>query len=316
MSAKIVVHGGAGFWYKNIRKGLHGVLAAASTGNDILKRGGMALDAVEEAVALMEDNPVFNAGKGSSLTAIETVEMDAAMMDGRDLSAGAVALVREVKNPIRLARLVMEKTNHVLLAGECAERLARIFSLPRSNPVTAERRRILRRYRERPPPIRVAWIRRNLRLVEEHPELIPHDTVGAVAVDHEGNFAAATSTGGVLMKLPGRIGDTPLVGAGLYADNLSGAATATGIGEVIVRLALSKDVCSMMGDGLPATKAAIGAIMTASKRLKGDAGVIAIDRRLRVAAVHNTPYMPWAFSSPKMRSAKGNPRGTIVAALR
>lgn len=136
--ARIVVHGGAGFWRKDVRRGLAGVSAAASAGVELLRSGGSALDAVEAAVLVMEDSPVFNAGKGSSLTVAGTVEMDAAIMDGRDLSAGAVALLRKVKNPIRLARIIMEKTDHVLLAGEKAEELANAFSLPLANPVTVQ----------------------------------------------------------------------------------------------------------------------------------------------------------------------------------
>src|SRR5208283_103175 len=146
--ARIVVHGGAGFWRRDIRRGLLGVSAAASHGMDILRRSGSALDAVEAAVLVMEDNPVFNAGKGSSLTLTGTVEMDAAIMNGRDLSAGAVALIHRVKNPIRLARIVMEKTDHVLLAGEKAEQLGIAFMLPQANPVTASRRQLLLRLKK------------------------------------------------------------------------------------------------------------------------------------------------------------------------
>jgi beta-aspartyl-peptidase (threonine type) len=175
----------------------------------ILRRSGLALDAVEAAVWVMEDNPVFNAGKGSSLTLTGIVEMDAALMDGRDLSAGAVALIRQVKNPIRLARIVMEKTDHVLLAGESAEQLGIAFMLPQANPVTAYRRQMLLGFKKSRREQRSNWFERNTRLLNEYPELLGSDTVGAVAVDDKGNFAAAASTGGPMMKLPGRIGDTP-----------------------------------------------------------------------------------------------------------
>lgn len=315
MSGKIVVHGGAGSWGRNIRRGLVGVRNAASAGSMILARGGPALDAVEAAVSVMEDDPVFNAGKGSSLTITETVEMDAAIMDGRYLSAGAVALVRNVKNPVRLARLVMENCDHVLLAGETAEKFATAFSLPKTDPVTAARRQMLMELKKHPSDTRVRWVQKNRKLLDAHPEILRNDTVGAVALDGNGNFAAAASTGGVAMKLPGRIGDTPLIGCGLYSDNQAGAATVTGIGEVAIRLALSKTVCSMMEQGFSAPRAAALAIRAASRRLKGRAGVIAIDRRGRVAAVHNTPFMPWAFSTTKMRAPKTSPRGKIVAAL-
>jgi beta-aspartyl-peptidase (threonine type) len=315
MLGKIVVHGGAGIWRKDVRRGLLGVSRAAAAGSRILARSGSALDAVEAAVIIMEDDPVFNAGKGSSLTFTGTVEMDAAIMDGRDLSAGAVALLHTVKNPIRLARLVMEKTDHVLLAGENAERLARSFSLPRTNPITAERRRRYLMFKKGRVDARIGWIQKNRALIDEHPEILGGDTVGAVAVDVEGNFAAASSTGGVMLKLPGRIGDTPQIGCGLYSDNSSGAATVTGVGEVAIRLTMSKEVCLLMEHGRPAAEAAAIAVRKASNRLKGSAGVIAIDCKGRVAIVHNSPFMPWSLSTTGTRKPKSGPRGRILAAL-
>ncbi len=316
VTGRIVVHGGAGFWRRDIRKALTGVRNAASAGSRILISGGSALDAVEAAVCVMEDDPLFNAGRGSSLTFTETVEMDASIMDGRNLSAGAVALIRKVKNPVRLARLVMEKTDHVLLAGRSAEALAKAYSLPTRNPITPQRRRMLLALKKDPANARLSWVKRNPALLHEHPEIVTHDTVGAVAVDGQGNFAAASSTGGTAMKLPGRIGDTPQIGSGLYSDNTSGAATVTGVGEIAVRLTLSKAVCSMMERGIPASRAAELAVKTASSRLKGQAGVIALDRRGQIAAVHNTPYMPWAYSTIDMRIPLTKSHGKIVARLR
>lgn len=228
MKARIVVHGGAGFWRKDLVRGLEGVRTAAAAGAEILRHGGLALDAVEEAIVTMEDNPIFNAGKGSSLTAAGTVEMDAAIMNGRDLSAGAVALLHRVKNPIRLARIVMENTDHVLLAGESAEKLANAFSLPLASPMTAHRRKLFLEFRKGSRGARASWIEKNPRLLAEHPELLRNDTVGAVAADELGDFAAAASTGGPTLKLPGRIGDTPQIGAGLYSDNESGATDGNG----------------------------------------------------------------------------------------
>ncbi len=293
-----------------------GVRNAASVGSRILADGGSAVDAVEASVSVMEDDPIFNAGKGSSLTYAGTVEMDAAIMDGSNLSAGAVALVSKVKNPIHLARLVMEKTDHVFIAGPTAERLAKAYFLPTSNPITRERRTGLVRFKRKALDGRLAWVKKNSALLREHPETVRRDTVGAVAVDEKGNFATAASTGGTTMKLPGRIGDTPQIGSGLYSDNTCGAATVTGWGEIAIRLTLSKAVCLMMERGLSAKKAAELAVSTASKRLKGEAGVIAIDPRGRFAAVHNTPYLPWAFSTTKMRSPRAASRGKIVARLR
>jgi len=314
--SKIIVHGGAGFWKNDIRKGLIGVTRAASFGSRVLMESGSALDAVETAVSIMEDDPIFNAGRGSSLTFTGDVEMDAAVMDGKNLSAGAVALVRKIKNPVHLARIVMEKTDHVLVAGQTAERLANAYSLPMTNPITPRRRQMLLKTKRAPLERGSPWVRKNPILLRKHPEIIRHDTVGAVAMDGAGNFAAAASTGGTTMKLPGRIGDTPQIGSGLYSDNLCGAATVTGWGEVAIKLTLSKAVCMAMERGLPASRAAELAVKTASKRLKGDAGVIAIDRQGQLAAVHNTPYMPWSFWATGMSRPRTAPRGKIVAPLR
>ncbi len=293
-----------------------GLRKAASSGSNVLERDGSAVDAVEVAVSALEDNPTFNAGKGSALTFSGTVEMDAAIMDGSDLSAGAVALIHRVKNPVQLARLVMEKTDHVFLAGRAAEKLAKAYSLPTTNPITRKRLEMLARFKRSPLSAGLARAKRNPALLREHPELFEHDTVGAVAFDSNGNFATASSTGGTAMKMPGRIGDTPLIGAGAYADNASGAATVTGLGEVAIKLNLSHAVCYMMGRGMSANKAAESAVRMASKRLSGNAGVIAIDLKGRMAAVHNTPYLPWAFWTTKMRSPKAISRGKIVTRLR
>ena len=311
---KIIVHGGAGFRKSDIRNALIGVRHAASSGSMVLMEGGSALDAVETAVSVMEDDPIFNAGRGSSLTFTGEVEMDAAIMDGKNLSAGAVALVRKIKNPVRLARLVMEKTDHVLVAGRMAERLAKAYSLPTLNPITSKRRQMLLKLKR--DPLGSPWIRKNAILLRKHPEITKHDTVGAVAMDAAGNFAAAASTGGTTMKLPGRIGDTPQVGSGVYSDNLCGAATVTGWGEVAIKLTLSKAVCMAMEGGLSASRAAELAVKTASKRLGGDAGVIAIDRQGQLAAVHNTPYLPWSFWATGMGPPRTASRGKIVAPLR
>lgn len=272
------------------------------------------MDAVMIAVKVMEDDPVFNAGLGASLTILGTAELDASIMDGRDLSAGAVALVRKVKNPVQLARLVMERSDHVVLSGTMAERLAEAFHMPKRNPVTRERQKMLRQLKAGDRKQRIRWVKKNAELLKAHPEILG-DTVGAVAVDSKRNFAAASSTGGVMMKLPGRIGDTPQIGSGLYADNQAGAATVTGVGEIAIRLTISKTVCLLMERGLTAEKAAIQVVRSASQRLNGAAGVIAIDRKGRVAAVHNTPYMPWALAYANSGEVIAKPRGKIIAAL-
>jgi beta-aspartyl-peptidase (threonine type) len=227
-----------------------------------------------------------------------------------------VALVHSVKNPIHLARIVMDNTDHVLLASEKAEQLARAFSQPIANPVTAHRRRLLSELMKEGADARSRWIDKNPKLLARHPELLRMDTVGAVALDDEGNFAAAASTGGPTMKLPGRIGDTPQIGSGLYADNQAGAATVTGLGEIAVKLVLSKQVCSLMESGLTAQSAAVLAVEKASMRLRGEAGVIAVDRAGRIAAVHNTPLMPWSFSNTRMSRPSTHPHGKIVLPVR
>jgi beta-aspartyl-peptidase (threonine type) len=316
MVAKIVVHGGAGFWKRDIKRAVVGVRNSAEAGARILVVDGSALDAVDAAVSAMEDDPIFNAGRGSALTWIGTVEMDAAIMDGRTLSAGAVALVHEIKNPIELARIVMENTDHVLLAGATAEKLAKTFHLPSANPITERRRQMFLTAKKKLNAAGTTAIGKNIELLREHPELEGHDTVGAVAVDTNGNFAAAASTGGTLMKLPGRIGDTPLIGAGLYSDNECGAATVTGWGEIAIKLSLSRTVCMMMGRRVSALRAATSSVSMASKRLNGHAGVIAIDPKGRIAAVHNTQFMPWAYWSTSMKHPRARMRGRIVERLK
>jgi len=307
LTAVIVVHGGAGFLGQYRRRGRDGVIAAAKSGSDCLKKGRTALDAVESAVTVMEDNEIFNAGRGSALTYLGTVEMDASIMDGKSLSAGAVALVHNVKNPIRLARLVMEKTDHVLIAGDSAEQLARGFSLPKCNPITERRRRMYLRLKKET----MYHPTKNSVLLRDRPAMLT-DTVGAIALDQYGNFAAAASTGGITLKIPGRIGDTPQIGSGLYADNRSGAATATGLGEVAIKLVLSKTICSMMEQGRSASAASLHAIQSATKLLHGQAGVISVDKLGKHAAVHNSQFMPWAYCTVKMTFPKGYVRGTTV----
>lgn len=308
MLGRIIVHGGAGLMPRFQRRALKGVSNSAAAGAEILRAGGRALDAVEAAVCVLEDDPVFNAGRGSSLTIEGTVEMDAAIMDGNDLSAGAVALVQSVKNPVRLARLVMEKTDHVLLAGRSVERLAKLFMMPRIDPITPEKRRLFSELKMGDSTMGGRWLK-NFQLLHEHSKVLSSDTVGAVALDEAGDFAAAASTGGVMLKLPGRIGDTPQIGCGLYADNHSGAATVTGLGEIAVRLALSKTVCSLMERGVSARRAATSCVQNASRRLQDSAGVIAIDQKGGFAAVHNTPLMPWAYSTSKMMKPMVKPYG-------
>jgi beta-aspartyl-peptidase (threonine type) len=299
----IVVHGGAGsIGPERAQPVLEGIKRAANQGFDVLKNGGTAVDSVMEAVMVMENDGAFNAGYGSSLNIEKTVEMDASIMDGRTLEAGAVALLKDVKNPVRLARIVMEKTDHVFLAGEGAEKIAKMFNVERMNPVSELR---LKYYEKQKKALLQGKFElpKLAILINEHPELLESDTVGAIALDKDGNTAAATSTGGFPLKLPGRIGDSPLIGCGNYADNHSGACSATGIGEVAIRLVLAKTACNYMEAGKTAQKAVEQAIGLVNQRIPtgyNSMGLIALDVHGRVGAAHNSPNLCWAYLTPKM----------------
>jgi len=251
----------------------------------------------------MEDDPVFNAGYGSALDLLGRVEMDASIMDGRTLQAGAVALVRRVRNPIRLARLVMEKTDHVMVAGNGAERLAEAFRLEHRNPVTSDSKRSWKLLRAKLLREGVEYLARTSQLVHEFPELISLGTVGAVAQDDDGDIAAGTSTGGLPLKLPGRVGDTPLIGSGTYADRYGGCSV-TGVGEGAIRLVLAKSACDQMQRGSTAQKAAEQSVRLLQRRLGMEIGMITIDARGRIGSAHSTPDMCWAFAKSGMRSPR------------
>jgi beta-aspartyl-peptidase (threonine type) len=250
----------------------------------------------------MEDDSTFNAGYGSSLNLLGQVEMDASIMDGQTLQAGAVALVKRVKNPIRLARLVMQKTDHVLVAGGGAERLARIFRLESVNPVTYRAKSSWRQLRAQLARGRLAYLPKASRLFRELPEVTSAGTVGALARDRDGNIAAATSTGGLALRLPGRIGDTPLIGSGTYTDKLGGCSV-TGIGEGAIRLVLAKSTCDLIQNGSSPQKAAEQSVWHLQRRLRMKIGMITIDARGRIGSAHSTPDLCWAFVKSGMRGA-------------
>ncbi|MEM3578733.1 MAG: isoaspartyl peptidase/L-asparaginase [Candidatus Bathyarchaeia archaeon] len=300
----IVVHGGAGNWHpERVNPGIEGVKKAAKMGFDVMLNGGSALDAVVEAVAVLEDEGVFNAGYGSSLTIEKTVEMEASVMEGKTLKAGAAGLLRDIRNPVRLARIVMEHTDHVFVVGEGAEKLARLFNLERRKPLTELR---LKYYEQQKQALLEGKFElpKLANLIKEHPELFNLETVGAVALDKNGNVAAATSTGGFPLKLPGRIGDSPLIGCGTYADNHSGACSATGVGEIAIRLCLAKTVCNYMESGKTAQKAVEKAIRLVNERMAGtynSMGLIAINTKGEIGAAHNSKHLCWAYLTPEMR---------------
>jgi beta-aspartyl-peptidase (threonine type) len=310
----IVVHGGAGTWQpERSQPGIKGVKRAARTGFDILKKGGSALDGVMEAVVVMEDDGVFNAGYGSSLNIEKKVEMEASIMDGKTLKAGAAGLLRDIKNPVRLARIVMEKTDHVFIVGKGAEKLAEMEHLERKNPVTKLR---LKCYAQQKKQLLEgkSELPRLAELVRGHPDLFILDTVGAVALDEQGNVGAATSTGGFQLKLPGRIGDSPLIGCGTYADNQAGACSATGVGEIAIRLVLAKTACSYMENGKAAQDAAELAVELVNTRMPAEynsIGMITVDMNGRIGAAHNSPNMCWAYLTPEMK----DPRASLTAKI-
>lgn len=298
----IVVHGGAGTWsLERSQDGLDGVKKAVKTGFNILKRGESAVDGVMEAVAVMEDEGAFNAGYGSSLNIEKRAEMEASIMDGKTLQAGAVGLLRDVKNPVRLARVVMEKTDHVFVAGGGAEKLAKTFNLERRKPAAATR---LRYYEQQKKALLEGKFElpKLVSLIKDRPELFRLETVGAVALDKDGNVAAATSTGGFPLKLPGRIGDSPLIGCGTYADNQTGACSATGVGEIAIRLVLAKTVCSYIESGKTAQEAVELAVTLVNQRLAttyNSMGLIAVDIHGEIGAAHNSPNLCWAYIGPE-----------------
>ncbi|XP_029451497.1 isoaspartyl peptidase/L-asparaginase isoform X2 [Rhinatrema bivittatum] len=284
MKPVIVVHGGAGTIVKEKEEGYRtGVKQAALKGYNILKNGGSALDAVEEAVVVLEDNPYFNAGCGSVLNEKGDVEMDAIIMDGRNLASGAVSAVRCIANPIKLARLVMEKTDHLLLTDRGASLFAKaqgVSEVPGEMLVTD-------RSRER-------W-RANLK-PDSNPKVsqIGLGTVGAVAIDSEGNVACATSTGGITNKMVGRVGDTACIGSGGYADNLVGATSTTGHGESIMKVVLARLIMHHMEQGMTPEEAADTALSYMKKRVNGLGGVIVISKSGDWTAKFSTNQMSWA----------------------
>ena len=263
----IIVHGGAGRGSGEWREArLAGCLAAARTGWKAIEDGRTALDAVEAAIRALEDDPHFNAGTGSSLNQAGEVEMDAAVMSGT-LEAGAVAAVSGIRNPIHLARRVLEDGRHVLLAGPGACDFARRAGIPSVPAETLITRTQHERWRQ------------------------SHGTVGCVAVDRDGRIAAGTSTGGTPRKLPGRVGDTPLIGCGTYAG-AAGAASCTGLGEAIIKMVLAKTSVDLLGSGRSPKEAAQKAVGLLSEHTGGQAGVIIVDRLGAVGYAHNAEEMP------------------------
>lgn len=289
-SFRLVVHGGAGVIERSDMSPdkeqayRDAIRAALMAGHAILAAGGSSLDAVTAAVMVFEDDPLFNAARGAAFTADGTNELDASIMDGATLRAGGCTLVKTVKNPVLLARLVMEKTRHVLMAAEGAESLARAHGLETVAPeyfFTERRFNALQRMKQAVQKQRAAAT-----------EADKHGTVGAVALDIHGNLAAATSTGGRNNKLSGRVGDSPIVGAGTYANNATAAVSGTGEGEYFMRTLAAHSVAALMEHrGWDVEQAAAHVVHEKLAALGGSGGLIALDRHGRFAMPFNTPGM-------------------------
>ncbi|KAG7511738.1 isoaspartyl peptidase/L-asparaginase [Solea senegalensis] len=281
----VVVHGGAGQIPKQrTEQSTLGVCTAVRAAYTILRGGGSSMDAVVEAVTQMEDNPSFNAGHGSVLNAKGGVEMDAIVMEGKTLGSGAVSAVRNIANPVQLARLVMDKTSHACLTAEGASQFARAMGVPE-----VPEESLITEYS------RMRWTK-NL-APEANPvecQMGKMGTVGAVAVDSEGNIACATSTGGMLNKMEGRVGDTPCIGSGGYADNNVGAVSTTGHGEAIMKVTLARLILFHMEQGHSVEAASDLGLAYMKSRVAALGGVVTVDPRGHWAARFSSRQMSWA----------------------
>jgi len=289
MKPSLIVHGGA--WTippQVVDACKSGCRRALEEGWKILQRGGSAADAVESAIVILEDDPVFDAGTGAHLNLDGRVELDAILMNGATLKAGAVAVLRHIKNPIRLARRVMESCDHMMLVGEGAESFAVEQGIALCNPDELV-----------VPRERAAW---------KHCHTGPHSdvhhvhqggTVGAVAIDSRGQMFAGTSTGGTCCKRAGRVGDSPLIGCGTYADQEAGGVSCTGWGEAIMKIVMAKTAVDQLRvSGAQAQQVADACIRLLATRTKGTGGLILLDREGNPAVAFNTPNMAWGCIRP------------------
>ena len=288
----LVVHGGAWAMPDDVIDAhMRGVRNAQAAGWRVLERGGSALDAVEEAVVIMEDDETFDAGRGSFLNRDGKVQLDALIMEGVTLRAGGVGCVERIANPVRAARKILSESPHVYFVAEGAERFAAEHGIKLCKNEDLVIPREIERLREYQARIADGKAQDGNDLFA--PE-ISHDTVGAVALDRDGNIAAATSTGGTLDKAPGRLGDSSLIGCGCYADNQSAAASTTGWGEPIMKLVLAKWAADRVASGSLPEWVAQEAINHLKDRVNGHGGMILLDAQGRYGIAHNTPRMAWA----------------------
>src|SRR5881392_2607656 len=301
----LVIHGGAGTIERSKitpekeREYRAGLERALTAGYEILKGGGSSLDATEAAVRVLEDDPHFNAGRGSVFTSAGTNEMDASIMDGKTLKAGAIGSVQHIKNPVSLARLVMEKSPHVMLDCAGAEAFAKangIELVDQKYFFTQDRWEALRKIKAAEKH-RASGEGTSFLITDQD----RHGTVGAVALDKNGNLAAATSTGGTTNKMPGRIGDTPVIGAGTYANNQTCAVSCTGDGEFFIRAGAAHEVSTLMEYRGIKLQAAAQMALDGVKKLGGSGGLIAIDKNGAVALPFNTNGMYRGYVDPNGR---------------
>ena len=284
----IVIHGGAG-WFSDmsseeIRDLKKGLKMAADKGFGILEDGGSSVDAVEAAIIILEDNPLFNAGRGSVYTSEEKQEMDASIMTGRDNEAGAVSSVTNVKNPITLARYVMEQTPHVMFTSSGAEKLAKDNNIEQVD----------KSYFANPDRLK------SLKKAQENKK----GTVGVVAIDTNGVITAGTSTGGMTNKAPGRVGDSPIIGAGTWVENNSCGVSATGHGEYFIRFSVAKEICVKVRYQNKSIQQASTEVMNQLKEIGADGGVIVMDSKGNYSFAFNTPAMARAYKDASLEIVK------------
>jgi L-asparaginase / beta-aspartyl-peptidase len=275
---------------------IHGVTNALAAGWRVLAQGGAALDAVEESVVIMEHDETFDAGRGSFLNRDGKVQLDALIMDGATLRAGGVGCVERLRNPVRAARKILSESPHVYFVGQGAEQFAAEHGIPLCNNEDLVIPREVERLRE----YQAEAARHGNDLFAP---TISHDTVGAIALDRNGNIAAATSTGGTLNKAPGRLGDSSLIGCGCYANNESAAVSTTGWGEPIMKLVLAKWTADRISAGNLPEWSAQEAMNYLKQRLNGHGGIIVLNPEGHIGIAHNTPRMAWAYKTVKKQEA-------------
>jgi beta-aspartyl-peptidase (threonine type) len=300
----LLIHGGA--WAmpdEDVEAHERGIAQALDAGYAVLERGGTAVEAVEAAVVAMEDDEIFDAGRGSYLTNDGRVQLDALLMNGETLRTGGVACVEHLRNPIKAARLVLEESPHVYFVGIGAERFATQHGMRLCDNmdlvIPREQRRLYAAQAAELQGLKDTLFSGEIPLPDP---LLSHDTVGAVALDAHGNLAAGTSTGGTLNKAPGRVGDSSLIGCGCYADNLSAAVSLTGWGEPIMKLVLGKWAVDRVAAGAAPQEAATAAIAYLYDRLGGHGGVILLGPDGQIGLAHNTPRMAWGLATKDGKS--------------